>query len=71
MGLDFSNIRTRAKLSEGTYLAVQIPDKQEAAWNWNDWGFDPINDRIVSRSDSKTLIPYNYIGFSVSEYKGI
>ena len=64
MGLDFSNIPTRARLREGSYIAVQIPDP--ARWSWSDWALNPENGTLVSRSNPTVGIPYNYIVFSVS-----
>lgn len=66
MGLDFSNVPTRARLREGSYVAIQIPQTNVAIWKWDDWVFDRDSGEIVSKSDSKTLIPYNYVVFSVS-----
>jgi len=36
MGLDFSHIATRARLAEGSYLAVQIPETIQTVWNWTE-----------------------------------
>jgi hypothetical protein len=68
MGLDFSNIATRAKLAEGSYVAVQVPDA--AQWNWAEWGYDPARGRVVNRADAGRLVPFNYITFSVSRFGG-
>jgi hypothetical protein len=68
MGLDFSNVPTRARLAEGSYLAVQIPETNAVVWNWDEWGFDPSNGQIVSKEDTRKLIPFNYLVFSVSRY---
>ena len=70
MGLDFSNIATRARLAEGSYIAVQIPESFETVWDWSDWVYNPTNGRLVSRDDHTKLIPYNYIVFGVSRYEG-
>lgn len=70
MGLDFSNVLTRAHLAEGSYVAVQIPEKPEAAWDWTEWFYNPKLGQIVSAIDQKRLIPYNYIVFGVSRYEG-
>lgn len=69
MGLDFSSIPTHAKLAEGSYIAVQIPEMMETMWEWTDWVYHPGNGQIVKRDDGRTLIPYNYLVFSVSRYE--
>jgi len=69
MGLDFSTIATRARLAEGSYLAVQIPETMQAVWDWREWVYEPGgNGQIVNRADTKRPIPYNYVVFSVSRY---
>jgi len=70
LGLDFSNIITRARLAEGSYLAVQIPENMQTLWNWQDWVFNRNSGRVVKRDDLTQLIPYNYIVFGVSRYEG-
>ena len=70
MGLDFSRIPTGARLAEGSYLAVQIPEKMQAVWNWEEWVFNPANGQIVNKTEKTQLIPYNYIVFSVNRYDG-
>ena len=70
MGLDFSNIPTRARLAEGSYLAVQIPETIQAVWDWSEWVYNPTSGRVVNREDSTRLIPYNYLVFSISRYEG-
>jgi hypothetical protein len=68
MGLDFSNIATRARLAEGSYLAVQIPESQQKSWEWDDWLYEQKTGQIVNDYDRTELIPYNYIIFSVSRF---
>lgn len=68
MGLDFSAIPTRARLAEGSYLAVQIPETFRTVWDWSDWVYNPANGQIVNRDDPVQLIPYNYVVFSVSRH---
>ncbi len=70
MGLDFSTIPTRARLAEGAYIAVQIPEKLQIVWDWNEWVYNPANGRIVNADDKTKMIPYNYVVFSVSRYEG-
>lgn len=71
MGLDFSNVGTRARLAEGSYIAVQIPEKLQTVWDWSDWIYRPNQGQIVNRADPLKLIPYNYVVFSVSRYEGV
>ncbi len=70
MGLDFTNIPTRARLAEGSYIAVQIPEMMATIWDWADWVYHPGTGQIVKEDDNRTLIPYNYLVFSVSRYEG-
>jgi hypothetical protein len=69
LGLDFSNITTRARLAEGSYIAVQIPESMKLAWDWDEWVYDPSSGQVVNDYDRTELIPYNYIIFSVSRYE--
>ena len=70
MGLDFTTIPGHAKLAEGSYIAVQIPEMMETMWDWADWVYHPGTGQIVNTDDKRTLIPYNYLVFSVSRYEG-
>lgn len=70
MGLDFSNVPTGARLAEGAYLAVQIPETLLAAWCWDDWVYGPRHGQVVSRADPGRVLPYNYIVFGVSRHEG-
>ena len=49
-GLDFSRIAPRPRLAEGSYIAVQIPETLRTEWRWQEWGYDPVNGRIVNAS---------------------
>lgn len=69
MGLDFTEIAFRARLAEGSYLAVQIPEAFERIWDWDEWVYRPKSGQVVSRDDEAQLIPYNYLVFSVSRYE--
>jgi hypothetical protein len=70
MGLDFTNIPTGARLAEGAYVAVQIPETLQTVWDWSEWAYNPNNGQVINKTDPKQLIPYNYIVFSVSRYEG-
>jgi hypothetical protein len=66
MGLDFSAIATRARLREGSYLAVQIPESSLVVWDWSQWAYNPPNGQVVNKADPTMLIPYNYLVIGVS-----
>jgi hypothetical protein len=68
LGLDFGATPGGARLAQGAYLAVQIPERMTTAWNWNEWVYDPTNGQVVNKADPTLLIPYNYIMFGVSKY---
>ena len=70
LGLDFSSVATRARLAEGSYLAVQIPETLQSVWDWSMWVYNPNHGQVVSRTDPSQLIPYNYVVFGVSRYDG-
>ncbi len=70
MGLDFSAILTRARLAEGSYLAVQIPESLQTVWDWSEWIYNSNTGQVVKREDPNQLIPYNYLVFSISRYEG-
>lgn len=70
MGLDFSAIGMGARLAQGSYIAVQVPETLQTVWNWSDWVYNPANGQVVNKADASQMIPYNYIVFSVSRYDG-
>ena len=70
LGLDFSAIRTRPHLAEGSYLAVLMPESLEPVWDWKEWVYHPTNGLVVRRDDPQQAIPYNYLVFSISRYEG-
>jgi hypothetical protein len=69
MGLDFSTVPTRARLREGAYVAVQIPQRTALAWDWADWVYDVGNGHIVHRDDRQALVPYNYVVVGVTRQR--
>jgi len=69
LGLDFSSIAGGARLTEGTYIAVQIPETMTTIWSWEDWMYQPETGQIVNRDNPSELIPYNSVLFSVSRYQ--
>jgi hypothetical protein len=70
VGLDFSTVPTRARLAEGTYIFVQVPQTLTVIWKWEDWGYDPANGYIVRKANRTQLLPYNYVVVGVSRYQG-
>jgi hypothetical protein len=70
LGLDFSSIPMGARLAEGSYLAVQIPEDQQTRWNWHEWVYHPDIGQVVKRTDTQRLIPYNYLVFGIGRYEG-
>lgn len=56
----------RARLAEGSYLAVQIPETLRTVWDWDAWAFNRTNGQVVNKAEPTRLIPYNYLAFSVS-----
>lgn len=68
LGLDFNDSPLGARLAEGSYIAVQIPESVETVWRWDEWVYDSRSGRIVDRETRTQLIPYNYIAFNVSRY---
>jgi hypothetical protein len=66
LGLDFSSAPLGARLAEGSYIAVQIPEMLETVWDWSTWVYHTSVGNVVSRGDPSKLIPYNYIAFNVS-----
>jgi len=70
MGLDFSDDPAGARLAEGSYLAVQIPQSSLLIWDWNEWAFNRDNGQVVKKADPTQLIPYNYLTFGVAKYEG-
>ncbi len=70
LGLDFSTMPMGARLAEGAYLAVQIPESFQPIWDWNEWVYHPASGQVVNRANPRQLIPYNYLIFSISRYEG-
>ncbi len=69
IGLDFSNNPMGARLAEGVYIAVQIPETLRRIWDWSDWIYDASTGQIVNDLHRDQLIPYNYIAFGISRYE--
>jgi hypothetical protein len=69
LGLDFSKGPGGARLAQGLYIAVQIPEADQVVWKWDEWVYNQTNGHIVKRTDPSQLIPYNFISFKVSQYE--
>lgn len=70
LGLDFAGTDMGARLVQGDYIAVQIPETLKVVRRWDDWLYDPAIGQIVATDDPAQLIPYNYVVFGVSGYDG-
>jgi hypothetical protein len=67
LGLDFGNDALGARLAQGSYIAMQLPDETAATWNWSDWKYHPRNGQILDRFGKP--IPFNYVVFGVSRFE--
>ena len=70
LGLDFAGTGMGARLAQGDYVAVQIPEGLRRVWRWDDWVYDPNSGLMVDRADDGKLIPHHYVVFGVSRYDG-
>lgn len=70
LGLDFGDIPTGARLAEGAYIAAQVPESEELSWEWDEWVYHPSSGQIAKRDNYRETLPYNYLIFGVSRYKG-
>jgi hypothetical protein len=70
LGLDFGNIVTGARLAEGSYVAVQVPEIVGTVWDWSEWEYHRTKGQVVRKNDPTQAIPYNYLIFSVSRFNG-
>jgi hypothetical protein len=69
LGLDFSAMPMGARLAQGAYLAIQVPESEEVVWEWDEWVYRPLSGQLVKRADHQQTIPYNYLVFSISRYE--
>lgn len=58
LGLDFGGPATGARLSTGSYVAVQMPAEFQRSWRWSDWSYDSASGQILNAAGE--LIPLNY-----------
>jgi hypothetical protein len=70
LGLDFGTSPMGARLAEGSYIVVQIPESLQLIWDWDEWVYDPASGQVVNKDHPTEFIPYNYLVFSVSRYAG-
>lgn len=70
LGLDFNTTPMGARLAEGNYLAVQVPESLERIWDWDDWRYQRSSGQIVHVSNQQRLIPYNYLVFGIARSQG-
>ncbi len=69
LGLDFSQITTRAPLAEGSYVAVQVPERDNIIWNWDEWIYQRTSGLIIKKNNAEKTLPHNYLVFSISRYE--
>ncbi|WP_308991614.1 hypothetical protein QLS71_006250 [Mariniflexile litorale] len=68
LGLDTEKgITTRAKLAEGSYIVIQVPNVN--TWDWSNWKYKSSIGQIVSKTDETKGPQFNYFIFSVSKMK--
>jgi hypothetical protein len=70
LGLDFAATPGGARLALGSYVTVQIPERDREVWNWKEWVFKAATGQVVRRADAAALIPYNYFIFGISRFTG-
>ena len=63
MGLDFGSSPFGARLAEGSYLAVQMPEGHLSLWDWSSWFYYPSSGQI--RNSTGVPLEYNYLVFSI------
>lgn len=68
LGLDFSKITSRYQLKEGSYIAVQLRERDPNIWMWDEWVYQKKSGLVVSKANMKRRIPHNYFIFSISRY---
>lgn len=70
LGLDFGNTRLGARLAEGDYLVVQIPESLQRIWTWDEWAYHRVSGQVVKRANPQQPIPYNYLVLGITRYQG-
>lgn len=59
LGLDLGALSTGARLEEGTYVALQVPEEELDGWRWDAWAFNRETGRLVLRERPGAPLPYN------------
>jgi hypothetical protein len=67
IGLDFQAGGTGARLAQGSYIVVQVPD--DNAIQWSDWVYLRQRGVLRKRSQPDADIPFNYIVFRISKHQ--
>ncbi|MGH2479781.1 MAG: hypothetical protein ACRDHW_09020, partial [Ktedonobacteraceae bacterium] len=49
LGLGFNTLALSGRLAEGTYLALQVPEHDKDAWDWEEWVYLPTQGRVIHR----------------------
>jgi hypothetical protein len=65
MGLDFNSNHLGARLAQGDYVAVQVPN--HTAISWDQWTYDANIQTIRNKDDANMTLPFNYVIFNVSK----
>lgn len=66
IGLDFRPGPSGARLAEGAYIVVQIPESVQGAWRWRDWAYDSASGHITNASNPNLELPYNFFTVGIS-----
>jgi hypothetical protein len=66
LGLDFSDkTAAGARLRQGTYIAVQIPQQDTRIWTWSAWKWSRLDGIVVDATGGTKLLPYNAVIINV------
>ena len=66
LGLDFSDkTAAGARLRQGTYVAVQIPQQDARIWSWDAWRWSRRDGLVMDAPEGRRLLPYNSVIINV------
>jgi len=68
LGLDTGGTPMGARLAEGDYVVVQLPQDESEKWNWSNWTFIRSAGRITAAGDATKSIPYNHLVIGVRRH---
>jgi hypothetical protein len=68
LGLDTGGTPMGARLAEGDYVIVQLPQSEFEKWDWSHWGFSRSAGRITAVGDTTKSIPYNHLVIGVRRH---